>query len=722
MRLLRGLCLLACLSVAALHAQIFNATFPAQPTSIAAGQDGNLYVVLPSDTFGVLTPAGTYTQIATLSGAPTLCLQMPNGNFLGFLGSEVITVSTAGQVSTLGTIPVSNSVLYICPIAASDGNYYGGYSSGGSYNKGFLYQVTPASVFTTIYNFTGTTDGLGPQYPLIQASDGNFYGFSIGEFFRYNTSSGVVVLNNSITDSESLPDNMLEGSDGNIYTQGFESEGEAVLAQFTTSGEFTAVATGGPGETYTMGGSGNIFGIGYQEAAEDYCTSFPIVLGYSITGEEIDSGNPVGPEDGFESGSFIPNGAGGYYGMVTDTPAYFDNEYEECVSSAPIYSVTTAYGDSTRNIKVSLDQTHVLPGKSSTLSWAVNAAYSLDRQQCYAYGPSWAGKQALSGTLTVTPSAAGISTYALQCGGTLTGVANLVAGNAALTLLSSVTTIAPGLPITLQGIITNGGTPAPTGNISFYDGTLLLGSAPIKSSNGAALQTTASGVSPGTYNITAHYTGDSNYGPVVSAPVAIKVVAPGKTTLALSTTTPTVEQGSTASFTVVATSGANQHDATGAVKFYYGTQEIGSATFTSFGTNTSTATFKPVITGIPAGTYSIVAKYAGDGWNGAATSNPVSIRVTPDAVSLSASPNPVPANTAFTLTAKVQSSGAAPTGSVLFYAGTTQIGSASLVNGSAVATFQSGTLAAGTYSVTAYYAGDKNNPAVTSPAVSLTVD
>ena len=55
------------------------------------------------------------------------------------------------------------------------------------------------------------------------------------------------------------------------------------------------------------------------------------------------------------------------------------------------------------------------------------------------------------------------------------------------------------------------------------------------------------------------------------------------------------------------------------------------------------------------------------------------------------------------------------------YAGGTSLGSHALAQGIASITIPAGTLAEGEYQLTAYYAGDKTNPAVTSPAITLTV-
>ena len=39
--------------------------------------------------------------------------------------------------------------------------------------------ASPAQTLTTLYNFTGGNDGAGPNAPLVQGSDGNFYGTTL---------------------------------------------------------------------------------------------------------------------------------------------------------------------------------------------------------------------------------------------------------------------------------------------------------------------------------------------------------------------------------------------------------------------------------------------------------------------------------------------------------------------------------------------------------------
>ncbi|WP_058189026.1 FG-GAP-like repeat-containing protein [Terracidiphilus gabretensis] len=91
-------------------------------------------------------------------------------------------------------------------------------------------------------------------------------------------------------------------------------------------------------------------------------------------------------------------------------------------------------------------------------------------------------------------------------------------------------------------------------------------------------------------------------------------------------------------------------------------------------------------------------------------------------IALTSSGSSIAFGTAETLTATITAAMTgrpAPTGTVWFYDGTTQLGSGSLSGG--VATFVSSTLAVGAHSITAVYAGDTNSNPVTSTASAMTV-
>src|SRR5208283_4646643 len=80
-------------------------------------------------------------------------------------------VASAASPSTDGTMPEAPL------LQASDGNFYGSTRTGGTANGGAVFKITPAGVETILYSFGATAgDGEQPIAGMIQATDGNFYG------------------------------------------------------------------------------------------------------------------------------------------------------------------------------------------------------------------------------------------------------------------------------------------------------------------------------------------------------------------------------------------------------------------------------------------------------------------------------------------------------------------------------------------------------------------
>jgi sugar lactone lactonase YvrE len=123
-----------------------------------------------------------------------------------------------------------------------------------------------------------------------------------------------------------------------------------------------------------------------------------------------------------------------------------------------------------------------------------------------------------------------------------------------------------------------------------------------------------------------------------------------------------------------------------------------------------------------AGTIQIAANQAGNSNYTAAAQVAQSIVVNKGAplVALQSSANPALVQAPITLTATVNFSGGAPTGSVSFLDGTTVLGTGTVAAG--VATLTTSTLAAGSHSITAVYSGDANFVTVSSPVLTQAVD
>ncbi len=175
---------------------------PLNTGQIAQGRDGNLWTTTRmGGTFNNgpafnITPSGALTTIASFN-YPGGVLPY-SGLILGTDGNFYGTTESGGTVGqgtlfkmtstgTLTTLYNFGTCKYPCreglypqtpPVQASDGNFYGTtFNTSDGTNDGVVYKLTSAAKFSTIYAFPfGTTAGFNPQAPLIQGADGNLYG------------------------------------------------------------------------------------------------------------------------------------------------------------------------------------------------------------------------------------------------------------------------------------------------------------------------------------------------------------------------------------------------------------------------------------------------------------------------------------------------------------------------------------------------------------------
>jgi hypothetical protein len=190
-------------------------------------------------------------------------------------------------------------------------------------------------------------------------------------------------------------------------------------------------------------------------------------------------------------------------------------------------------------------------------------------------------------------------------------------------------------------------------------------------------------------------------------------VLPTSTTVATSANPTAFAESITFTATVGAQFGGSP---TGTVTFSDGSTMLGQVTLSAGTASYSTAA-------LSIGTHSITAAYSGDAHFGGSTSSVVSqvVQQADTGTALTAAPNPANVNQSITFTASVTSgSSGAPTGTVSFMDGATQIGSSSL-NGNGIATLSISTLTVGTHSLTAVYGGDSNFNGSTSSAASVVV-
>ena len=218
----------------------------------------------------------------------------------------------------------------------------------------------------------------------------------------------------------------------------------------------------------------------------------------------------------------------------------------------------------------------------------------------------------------------------------------------------------------------------------------------------------------GADSITAAYQGGGGFAPSTSTPLA-QTVSKATTATALASSLNPAGTNQSISFTATVT-GQFGGAATGSVAFVSGSQTLGTATLSG---NHATLTTSFSATG----TYSISAKYNGDGNNAGSTSPTLSQAIIASTTTaLTSSLNPSVVSQAVTFTATVTSpAGAPPNGELItFKNGSAVLGTAALSGG--IASLTTSSLAAGVYTITATYGGDANFTASTSPGLRQVVN
>ena len=292
-----------------------------------------------------------------------------------------------------------------------------------------------------------------------------------------------------------------------------------------------------------------------------------------------------------------------------------------------------------------------------------------------------------------------------------TALSERVVEPATATLTSSLNPAVAGVDVTLTATILATGGQVPTGSVIFRDGATVLGTVVLDGGGAAMLHTSSLAV--GAHVITVSYEGDSNVAAASGSMAQTILNATTQVGLTVSANPDTYSSP----LTFTATVSSNGGSATGSVIFLDGGATLGSAML-----NGQERAILALSTLSP-GVHTVLAKYAGDGRASASSSDSVSIVVKQTtSLALTSSSNPALTLSPITLTANLTNPGAAAaTGSVVFTEGTAQLGTAALdASGHASLTLPS--LPAGMHTIMASYAGDENDFAASSPALTQTAN
>jgi large repetitive protein len=318
------------------------------------------------------------------------------------------------------------------------------------------------------------------------------------------------------------------------------------------------------------------------------------------------------------------------------------------------------------------------------------------------------GSDSITATYTDSNSVTGTSKPLIQ----------MVEQQTATALTSSLNPSLYGNSVTFTAVVTATGTVAPTGTVTFYNGTTKLGTgilAPTGATTASATFATTT-LPVGTDQITATYGGDTNDFGSTSAALA-QVVNTASTTTTLTASANPVIAGNSVTLTATVTATSGSVVPTGTVDFMNGTTLLGTGTLNAKGVATYAAT-------LAVGTYSLTAVYKGDANDTGSTSTPplsLTVVQATTTTTLTASATTITPSTALVLTATVTGNGGTPTGNVTFMDGANNIGTGTL-NAKGVATLTVSNLAVGQHTITAVYAGDTNDAGSTSKPVTITVN
>jgi len=253
----------------------FNYTNGNNPNLPTQATDGLFYgTALSGGSKGLgvaykITAAGKITVLHNFIGYPTdgtnpigVLTQGNDGAFYGVtyaggaknLGS-VFKITSTGVLTILhsfagypadGTWPRSGLIL------GSDGNFYGTTSRGGKTNNGMLYRITPAGVLTILYSLcsqANCTDGFGTSTPIMQHTNGKFYGStsgnSLGGSYLYSLNAGLTPFTRLVTRSGKVGTVVGLLGQGFTTVNGVSFNGVAATFKFVSDTYITATVPAG---------------------------------------------------------------------------------------------------------------------------------------------------------------------------------------------------------------------------------------------------------------------------------------------------------------------------------------------------------------------------------------------------------------------------------------------------------------------------------------------
>jgi uncharacterized repeat protein (TIGR03803 family) len=326
--------------------------------SLAQGLDGNFYGTTlfggahGGGTVFKITPTGTLTPLYSFCSKtgctdgyqPVAGLVLANGNFYGTTSSggahdygTVFKITPTGTLTTLHSFASTDGANPEARLfQGTDGNFYGTTHSGGAHGGGTVFKITASGRLTLLYSFcptTGCADGVYPWAGLVQGTDGNFYGTTLGggtngnygTIFKINSTGTLTTLHSfcsktSCTDGVFPYAGLVQGTDGNFYgtTSGGGTLLRGTVFKINSTGALTTlhsfVGTDGtaPYAGPVQATDGNFYGTVSGGGANGFGTVFKI----TPTGTLNTLHNFTGTDGSNVTGGLVQGTNGNFYGTT----------------------------------------------------------------------------------------------------------------------------------------------------------------------------------------------------------------------------------------------------------------------------------------------------------------------------------------------------------------------------------------------------------------------
>lgn len=348
----------------------------------------------------------------------------------------------------------------------------------------------------------------------------------------------------------------------------------------------------------------------------------------------------------------------------------------------------------------------------------------------YFDGPTEIGRKVLdgNGAASLSISSLGGGSHSLrveyagdenhESGSSPALVQEVAVAPSAVALESSAAPAAFGEDVTFTATVTSDVASAiPTGAVSFTADGAELGSSSLDALGIATLTTSALAV--GAHVVVAHYEGDDDFAAATSPSFSQTVDQAQTSTTFVSSNNPSIV-GSSVTFTAtVAVEAPGAGTPTGTVVFRDGADVLGDGTLDGDGVASFTTS------SLATGAHAITAEYQGDSSFVGSVSPNLEQQIEKDGVTVTlvSSANPSTFGEAITLTTTVTTveTGGAPTGDVVFFEGSTELGRESL-DGSGSASLSLSNLRGGSHSFHVEYSGDENHEEDSSTALVQVVN